>query len=95
MDENKKNPAVIAAQKKADRFKPKLIKRYFDGKYRTFNVLEYTYEPDTGYITLIDQETDEWYNGSCIDGKIKVRNKAEVVYPRSYEEFLYVMYGDK
>lgn len=53
------------------------------------------YEPDTGYIALIDQETDEWYNGSCIDGKIKVRNKIEMVYPRSYEEFIYIMYGDK
>lgn len=89
------HPAIKAAQKKADRFKPRLIKRYFDGKYRTFNVIDSMYEPDTGYIALIDQETDEWYNGSCIDGKIKVRNKAEVVYPRSYEEFIYIMYGDK
>lgn len=89
------DPAVKAGQKKADRFKPKLIKRYFDGQYRMFNVLEYTYEPDTGYIALIDEETNEWYNGSCIDGKIKVRNKIEMVYPESYEEFLYIMYGEK
>lgn len=89
------HPAIKAGQEKADRFKPKLIKRYFDGGYRTFNVLEYTYEPDTGYIALIDQETNEWYNGSYMDGKIKVRNKAEVVYPRSYEEFLYIMYEEK
>lgn len=89
------DPAVIAAQKKADRFKPKLIKRYFDGEYKTFSVLDYTYELDTGYIALIDQETNDWYNGLCFDGKIEVKSKTEVVYPRSYEEFLYIMYGEK
>lgn len=69
------HPDIKAAQKKADRFKPKLIKRYFDKKYRTFSVIDSIYEPDTGSIALIDEETNEWYNGSCVDGKIKVRNK--------------------
>lgn len=89
------DPAVIAGQKKADRFKPKLITRYFEGEYKTFSVLDHLYKSDTDYIALIEQKTNDWYNGICIDGKIEVESKAEVIYPRSYEEFLYIMYGEK
>lgn len=89
----KYDPTTLQAE--ADRFKPKLIKRYFDGKYRTFKVLENMYEEDTDYIALVDEKTNEWYNGVVINGNIQITSKAEEVYVKSYDEFRYLMYGEK
>lgn len=74
---------------------PFLINRRADGKIRKFNVHVHSYEPNTGFIEMKDVETKEMYYRYAKDHQIEVCKKIKVIQARSYEKFLYLIYGRK
>lgn len=76
-------------------FEPFLIKRWFDGEYLTFNVNPYFYDEDSGWVMMTETKSKEFYSGIVKDNTIEVTSKMKAIYPKSYEEFLYLAYGRK
>lgn len=74
---------------------PFLIKRWIDGKILIFDVNPYSYKPETGYVEMTEVKTKEPYYGYAKDNQIEVTKKIKVIHARTYEEFLYLMYGKK
>lgn len=93
VDMGEYDPSILQAE--ADKFNPKHIKRFVNGKYRVFSITDVASDFEAGYVALKDVETQEMYDGVMENGKIEVTSKAEMIYPRSIEEFYYIMYGKK
>lgn len=50
---------------------PWYINRFNDGKYRTFSVINTSYNKKTGFMLLIDNDSNEFYKSKFIDNQFK------------------------
>lgn len=64
---------------------PWIIKRFVDGKYRTFNVIHTSYDHETGFMELFEVDDKESYHSTFVDGQFKDIKKIKYI---SWEEHL-------
>lgn len=50
---------------------PLKIKRRIDGEYLTLDVIETSYEADTGFVLLFDAVNKEFYGANFLDQQFK------------------------
>jgi len=87
------DPSKLQAE--VDKHKTKYIKRFFDGRYMKFAIIDSISDYENGYVALKEVETNDMYDGMIQNGRIEVTSKAEMIYPQSIEEYYYLRYGKR
>ena len=85
---------IKEGQKKADQFKTHYIKLRYEGKLLNLAIIKNQCDPETGYMYLVDEETQEHYSAMKTKGKITITSKVEKIYGLSYDEYLEIKKQD-